>query len=90
MGQGAQDWTTPTSLEYADHLIATTRSANRSKGSDGPEDWRPPDEGLLCADYAIDWVTIKSEWELTATARESQALREMLETCPQETVLETQ
>lgn len=77
------------SLEYADHLIATTRSANRSKGSDGPEDWRPPDEGYWC-DYAIDWVAIKSEWELTATARESDALREMLESCPQETVLETQ
>ena len=77
------------SLAYADHLIATTRSANRSKGSKGPEDWRPPDEGYLC-DYAIDWVTIKSEWGLTATAREAEALREMLGMCSHETVLETE
>ena len=76
------------SLDYDDHLIATTRSANRAKGSNGPEDWRPPDESYWC-DYAIDWVTIKGEWGLTATQREAQALREMLELCPEETVLET-
>ena len=77
------------SLAYADHLIATTRSANRSKGSKGPEDWRPPDEGYRC-DYAIDWATIKNEWGLTATAREAEALGEMLEMCSHETVLETE
>ena len=75
-------------LDYADHLIATTRSANRSKGSDGPEDWRPPDETYWC-DYAIDWSTIKSDWGLTATAREADALRQMLETCPESVILET-
>ena len=77
------------SLAYADHLIATTRSANRSKGSKGPEDWRPPDEGYWC-DYAVDWATIKNEWGLTATAGEAEALREMLEMCSHETVLETE
>ncbi len=76
------------SLGYDDHLIATTRSANRSKGSDGPEEWRPPDQTYWC-EYAIDWATIKSDWGLTATAQEADALSEMLETCPTETLLET-
>ena len=75
-------------LDYPDHLIATTSAANRAKGSDGPEDWRPPDESYWC-EYAIDWATIKNDWGLTATAREVAALNEMLDACPQETVLQT-
>ncbi len=68
-------------LTYPDHLIATTASANRAKGSKGPEDWRPPDQGYWC-DYAVDWVAIKSRWGLTATEREWEALQEMLGACP--------
>ena len=67
-------------LEYDGHLIATIASANRAKGSKGPEDWRPPEQGYWC-EYAIDWTTIKSSWELTVTPREFDALRDMLETC---------
>ena len=62
------------------HLVAVGRSANRSKGSDGPEDWKPPDRGYWCQ-YAIDWVEIKSEWKLTATEDEFEALGEMLSEC---------
>lgn len=67
-------------LHYGNHLIATTASANRAKGSRGPEDWRPPDETYWCQ-YAIDWTTIKHDWRLTVTQRELDALREMLATC---------
>ena len=67
-------------LEYEHHLIATTARANRSKGSQGPENWRPPEEAYWC-EYATHWATIKSEWELTVTERELQALQDMLETC---------
>ena len=67
-------------LEFEGHLVAVDPSANRSKGSRGPEDWRPPNEDHWC-DYAMDWIEIKDRWELTATDRERIALREMLDTC---------
>ena len=67
-------------ISYSGHLIATTASANRSKGSRGPEEWRPPDETYWCT-YAVDWISIKGRWELTATDGEWNALRDMLDTC---------
>ena len=67
-------------LSYDGHLIAVQSSANRAKGGNGPEKWRPDVEAYWCA-YATHWVTIKNEWELTATQAEAEALGEMLGTC---------
>ena len=69
------------SLEYANHLIAVAAAANRSKGARGPEDWRPPNAAYHCQ-YARDWIAVKDEWDLTATAAEWAALEEMLAECP--------
>ena len=49
-------------LGDADHLIAVTARANRSKGAKGPEEWRPPDEGYWC-EYAVNWTEVKSQWD---------------------------
>ena len=68
------------SLDDADHLIAVTASANRSKGARGPEAWRPTNEAYWC-EYAVDWIRIKRAWSLTVTAAEAQALEDMLGTC---------
>jgi hypothetical protein len=68
-------------LSYPSHLIAVSSSANRSKGDDGPEAWKPPDRGFWCQ-YASAWVHVKQTWSLTATEEEWTALAEMLETCP--------
>ena len=73
-------------LEYADHLIAVTASANRAKGAKGPEEWKPPDEGYWC-DYAIAWATVKTTWELEMTPDEFSAVQEMLGTCTDQLVL---
>jgi hypothetical protein len=62
------------------HLIAVTASANRSKGSRGPEEWLPPDQSYWC-EYATDWARIKAAWNLTVTAAEFAALKEMLAMC---------
>ena len=67
-------------LSYEGHLIAVQASANRLKGSKGPEDWKPP-EGTYWCQYAVDWITIKNDWDLTATESEAAALAEMLDTC---------
>ena len=68
------------SLSYPGHLVATTASANRSKGRRGPDEWRPPDRTYWCR-YAMDWAAIKREWGLTVTEAEAAALREMLSGC---------
>ena len=75
------------SMGYENHLIAAISSANRAKGAKGPESWRPPLESYWCV-YAIDWVTIKNNWELTVTEAEYAALREMLATCPMPALLQ--
>ena len=67
-------------LAYPGHLIATTAQANRSKGAQGPDEWRPPNKDYWC-EYALDWIEIKLGWDLTATEEEVVALREMVETC---------
>ena len=74
-------------LGYENHLIATTASANRSKGSKGPEEWRPPLESYWCS-YAVDWATVKSDWGLSVTESEFAALSEMLATCPATVLLQ--
>ena len=56
-------------LDDPQHLIAVTAKANRSKGVRGPEDWKPDDRTYWCQ-YAIDWITVKSTWELTVTRDE--------------------
>ena len=75
------------SMGYENHLIAAISSANRAKGSKGPERWRPPLKSYWCA-YAVDWITVKNNWELTVTESEYTALREMLATCPMPALLQ--
>ena len=56
-------------LGYDNHLLVTSRAANRAKGDKGPEGWRPPLEGYWCV-YAVDWIAIKNAWGLTVTEAE--------------------
>ena len=83
---GAWQWSANRREQYANyledpqHLIAVTASANRSKGARGPDQWKPEDRTYWCQ-YATDWITIKSTWELTVIQQEHSALVQMLNTC---------
>jgi hypothetical protein len=85
-GSGGWAWSSTTKRDYyndlsdATHLIAVTASANRSKGSRGPESWKPSDTSYWCV-YAHTWANIKTRWELTVTTSELSALTSMLNTC---------
>ena len=61
-------------------LIAVTRSANRSKGSKGPEEWLPPLEGYRCR-YIADWVAVKARWALAMDESERVAVGNILQAC---------
>lgn len=73
-------------LSFENHLIAVQASANRRKGSKGPEEWKPTRVEYWCQ-YATDWTTIKHSWGLTANPDEAIALQDMLETCDTPTSL---
>ena len=84
---GGADWAADRKLAFAnwlndaDHLIAVSASANRSKGSRAPDEWKPPNQAYWC-EYAYDWIRIKTEWGLSATRSEGVALQNMTATCP--------
>lgn len=83
---GGWRWDSATKEAYANdlhrgHLLAVYRSLNRSKGSRGPDEWKPPNKDMWCF-YAHDWITVKKDWRLSISVSEMQALNEMLATCP--------
>ena len=83
---GASNWPLETKNNFYNdlsdphHLIAVSSSANRSKGSRGPEVWKPVNDAYWCQ-YAYSWIEIKARWNLSVSEIELQALQEMLNSC---------
>ncbi len=82
---GAKNWTTDKRKQFANdlkdpQLVAVSAKSNRSKGDQDPSTWKPPYEGDWCT-YARSWISVKSRWELTVTAKERTALTDMLGHC---------
>ncbi|WP_300369626.1 DUF1524 domain-containing protein [Brachyspira sp.] len=51
-------------LKNENHLIAVSKSVNRSKGDKSPVEWLPPNEEYQC-EYVREWYKIKTDWGLT-------------------------
>ena len=81
--QGAAAWPEDRREAFANdlaNLMATTRSANSSKGDSTADEWVPADPAYGCS-YATVVVTVKSAYALSVTPAESQALQSLLATC---------
>ncbi|MGO2719571.1 MAG: HNH endonuclease family protein [Brachybacterium tyrofermentans] len=79
--QGASIWPEERREEFANisgNLLAVDASANRSKGDRGPEEWMP-DAGR-CG-YVIQWIDVKTEFELSVSVEEKSALEDELDEC---------
>ena len=83
---GGWEWERTRKRNYANDLSnpvalqVTSASVNRSKGKQPPDQWRPEVRSSWCR-YAADWISVKSQWDLTVTEAEALALGKMLETC---------
>jgi hypothetical protein len=80
---GGSTWGSDQRATFANdpsNLWVVSATANRSKGSQTPDQWRPPLATVWCA-YASRYLAIKVSYELTATTSERNALTEMLGHC---------
>ena len=68
-------------LDKPDILIPIKKSTNRSKSAQTPDYWKPENESYWC-EYALDWIRIKHQWNLSATQNEWDTLLDMIESCP--------
>ena len=91
---GAWKWDASRKRQYANDithpqaLTAVSASANRSKGSRDPAEWKPSDHNAWC-DYATDWITVKTVWNLASDQAEIDGLEVMLDTCDHPVALHT-
>ncbi len=67
---GASNWSKRKKYKYynylkdKNHLIAVSKTINRSKGHKSPVEWLPPNKEYQC-EYVRTWYKIKKEWGLT-------------------------
>lgn len=67
-------------LDEPEHLVAVLASANRSKGSKGPEAWQPKNGDFRC-DYVSQWRAIKRRWRLRMNSEERRTVEQVLLEC---------
>jgi hypothetical protein len=80
---GARAWPADERLRFANdpgNLLATTGSANASKGDGTPAEWQPR-SAFRCA-YAVRYVDAATRYQLSISAADQRALTGMLATCP--------
>ncbi|WP_433269468.1 HNH endonuclease family protein [Actinosynnema sp. CS-041913] len=83
---GANTWTDEQRQKFANdlggiQLIAVSAASNRSKGDQDPAKWKPPVETYWCT-YALNWIDVKTTYNLTIDQAEHDALAAMTTNCP--------
>jgi hypothetical protein len=80
--RGARDWPQAQRERFANdplNLLATTGTANQSKGDRGPAQWLPR-EAYRCA-YAVQWVRVSLAYKLAVTPPDKASLTTLLSRC---------
>jgi 5-methylcytosine-specific restriction endonuclease McrA len=76
---GGAEWPREKKRQFANdplNLLAVEAAANRAKGEQSPDQWRPPRRGFW-PEYARRWRAVKNKYGLFSSAAEEMALREM-------------
>jgi hypothetical protein len=61
-------------------------STNQAKADREPDSWKPPLQTAWCS-YGLDWIAVKTRWELAYSTAEVDALEDMLGTCDPSSVV---
>ena len=82
---GAWRWDDTTKITFANDetpgvLVPVIGSVNQEKGDRTPDEWLPPRQESHC-EYAANWVTTKSRWQLSVTQSEATTLTQILSSC---------
>ena len=76
---GAWGWEPNKMEQFAndpENLVITKKSLNRSKGSDGPLQWLPPNDAFVCA-YIDRFLVIMDRYSLKTLEDEAQAFGDL-------------
>lgn len=79
---GGANWSREKKRQFANdpvNLLAVEAAANRAKGDQAPDQWRPPRRSFW-PEYARRWRVVKNKYHLHSSAAEETALREMART----------
>lgn len=81
--KGARDWAAPRRRDFANdprNLLAVSGPANFDKAFHDAGGWLPPNIGFRC-EFVARQVTVKTEYQLQVSAREKDAMRQVLRSC---------
>lgn len=81
---GAADWDEATRVAFANdplNLAASDAGENRKKGDKDASRYLPPNAGFHC-EYVARQVTVRTKYATFVTQAEKDAMREVLNTCP--------
>jgi hypothetical protein len=76
---GAWNWAADKMEQFANdpiNLVITQKSLNRSKGSDGPLNWLPPNDEFKCA-YIYNFIEVMQLYSLSLNEYETLLLNEL-------------